>query len=94
MCTAFVGAAPTLPVRAGEIPCRLLGCAVEAFDPDGRPVIGEVGELVITEPMPSMPVAFWNDDDGVAAARGLLRDLPGRLAARRLDQDQRATARA
>src|SRR6195952_930189 len=56
VCTAFVGAAPTLPVRAGVIPCRHLGCAVAAFDPDGKPVIGEVGELVITEPMPSMPV--------------------------------------
>jgi acetoacetyl-CoA synthetase len=64
VCTAFVGGAPVLPVRAGVIPCRMLGCAVEAYDVTGKPVIGEVGELVITAPMPSMPVAFWNDPDG------------------------------
>jgi acetoacetyl-CoA synthetase len=64
VCTAFVGGAPVLPVHAGEIPARLLGCKVEAYDPDGRPVVGEVGELVITAPMPSMPVMFWNDPDG------------------------------
>jgi acetoacetyl-CoA synthetase len=64
VCTGFVGAAPVLPVRAGVIPCRMLGCAVEAFDVAGKPLIGEVGELVITAPMPSMPVAFWNDPDG------------------------------
>jgi acetoacetyl-CoA synthetase len=64
VCTAFVGGAPVLPVRAGVIPCRMLGCAVEAFDMAGHPIVGEVGELVITKPMPSMPVAFWNDPDG------------------------------
>ncbi|HWE56831.1 MAG TPA: acetoacetate--CoA ligase [Acidimicrobiales bacterium] len=64
VCTAFVGGAPNLPVRAGIIPCRLLGCAVASFDEAGQPVTGQVGELVITEPMPSMPVAFWGDDDG------------------------------
>jgi acetoacetyl-CoA synthetase len=64
VCTAFVGGCPMVPVRAGEISCRYLGCAVEAFDPTGRPVIGEQGELVITAPMPSMPVGFWNDPDG------------------------------
>ena len=64
VCTAFVGGAPVLPVRAGVIPCRMLGSAVEAFDMAGNSIIGEVGELVITEPMPSMPVAFWNDPDG------------------------------
>jgi acetoacetyl-CoA synthetase len=64
VCTAFVGGAPTLPVRAGVIPCRMLGCAVDAYDPHGRPLVGEVGELVITAPMPSMPVGFWNDPDG------------------------------
>jgi acetoacetyl-CoA synthetase len=64
VCTAFVGGAPVLPVRAGVLPCRMLGCAVEAYDMSGKPVIGEVGELVITEPMPSMPVGFWNDPDG------------------------------
>ena len=77
VCTAFVGAVPTLPVRAGEISARLLGCAVEAFDPDGKPVIGEVGELVITAPMPSMPVAFWNDPDGTRLREAYFDTYPG-----------------
>jgi acetoacetyl-CoA synthetase len=64
MCTAFVGASPILPVYEGEIACRCLGARVEAFDPSGQPVIGAVGELVITAPMPSMPVGFWGDADG------------------------------
>src|SRR5919197_2295606 len=64
VCTAFVGGTPVLPVRAGVIPGRMLGCAMEAYDAAGKPVIGEVGELVNTAPMPSMPVAFWNDPDG------------------------------
>lgn len=59
--TAFVGGAPLLPVRAGEISGPCLGAAVEAWDPDGRPVVEEVGELVITRPMPSMPTGFWDD---------------------------------
>lgn len=62
--TAFVGGSPTLPVRAGELQCRCLGCRVEAFDPSGGPLTDEVGELVVTEPMPSMPVYLWNDLDG------------------------------
>jgi acetoacetyl-CoA synthetase len=61
VCTAFVLSCPLLPVRAGEIQCRGLGAKVEAFDERGRAVIGEVGELVVTEPLPSMPVFFWND---------------------------------
>ena len=64
LCTAFVGGAPLLPVRSGELQCRSLGAKVEAYDEEGKPVIGEVGELVITEPMPSMPLFFWNDPDG------------------------------
>jgi acetoacetyl-CoA synthetase len=64
VCTAFVGGCPMVPVRAGEISCRYLGARVEAFDDTGRPVIGEQGELVITAPMPSMPVGFWGDADG------------------------------
>jgi acetoacetyl-CoA synthetase len=67
VCTAFVGSSPVVPVRAGEISCRLLGCAVEAYGADGRAVAaGVTGELVITAPMPSMPVGFWNDADGDA----------------------------
>jgi acetoacetyl-CoA synthetase len=64
VCTAFVGGVPTLPVYVGELQARCLGCAVEAWDPDGRPLVDEVGELVITKPMPSMPVFLWGDEDG------------------------------
>jgi acetoacetyl-CoA synthetase len=63
-CTGFVGGVPTLPVYLGEIQGRCLGCAIEAWDPQGRPLVDEVGELVITQPMPSMPLFFWGDDDG------------------------------
>ncbi len=58
---AFIGANPELPQAAGTMQCRILGCAVEAFDEHGRSVIDEVGELVCTEPIPSMPLYFWND---------------------------------
>jgi acetoacetyl-CoA synthetase len=64
LCTAFVGGCPLLPVYEGELQARSLGASVEAWDPDGHPLIGEVGELVITEPMPSMPLYLWNDPDG------------------------------
>ena len=63
-CTGFLGGVSTLPVYAGEIQARALGCAAYAFDEDGRAVTDEVGELVFAEPMPSMPVKFWNDPDG------------------------------
>ncbi|MDI3328800.1 MAG: acetoacetate--CoA ligase [Alicyclobacillaceae bacterium] len=61
VCTSFVTGCPLLPVYSGEIQCRALGVKVEAFDEQGRPLIDEVGELVVTEPMPSMPLFFWND---------------------------------
>ena len=64
VCTAFVGASPLVPVWEGELSCRHLGCAVEAFSAAGESLIAEQGELVITAPMPSMPVAFWNDPTG------------------------------
>jgi acetoacetyl-CoA synthetase len=64
VCTGFVGPCPLLPVRTGVIACRFLGAEVEAFGPDGKPLTAEVGELVITEAMPSMPVGFWNDPGG------------------------------
>jgi len=64
VCTAFVAGCPLLPVYEGELQCRALGCAVEAWDEQGNSLIDEVGELVITEPLPSMPIYFWNDDDG------------------------------
>ena len=64
VCTAFVGGVPLLPVYRGELQARSLGCAVESWDEDGNSLVGEVGELVITEPMPSMPVFFWGDPEG------------------------------
>ena len=77
VCTAFVGACPLVPVWAGEISCRCLGAKVESFDSDGRPVIGKLGELVLTEPMPSMPVAFWNDPDGAKYRASYFEHFPG-----------------
>ncbi len=77
LCTGFVGPCPLLPVRAGIISGRCLGARVEAFDADGKPVVGEVGELVITEPMPSMPVGFWNDPDGVRYRESYFEKYPG-----------------
>jgi acetoacetyl-CoA synthetase len=64
VCTAFVGGNPLLPVYEGEIQCRALGCALVAFDEQGNTIADAVGEMVITEPMPCMPVKFWNDPDG------------------------------
>jgi acetoacetyl-CoA synthetase len=61
VCTAFVGGCPLLPVYEGELQCRVLGCAVEAWNEQGHSVTDEVGELVLTEPLPSMPLFFWGD---------------------------------
>jgi acetoacetyl-CoA synthetase len=77
VCTAFVGSSPLTPVWEGEIPCSYLGCAVAAFDDDGRPVVGQQGELVVTEPMPSMPVGFWGDDDGSRYRAAYFEHFPG-----------------
>ncbi len=77
VCSAFVGACPMLPVWEGRISGPALGAKVEAFDPDGRPVLGEQGELVITEPMPSMPVGFWGDSDGSRYRSAYFDDFPG-----------------
>jgi acetoacetyl-CoA synthetase len=78
VCAAFVGAVKLLPVRAGEITCRLLGCAVEAFTEDGHPCPpGVQGELVVTEPMPSMPIGFWGDADGTKLRNAYFSDYPG-----------------
>ncbi|GAB1820413.1 acetoacetate--CoA ligase [Herbidospora sp. RD11066] len=77
VCTGFVGAVRTLPVHAGVIPCRSLGARVEAFDPAGHPVTDEVGELVVTAPMPSMPVMFWNDPDGHRYRESYFEEYPG-----------------
>ncbi|HEX6417196.1 MAG TPA: acetoacetate--CoA ligase [Acidimicrobiales bacterium] len=77
VCTAFVGGCPLVPVRAGEISCRYLGARVEAYDEAGRPVVGEQGELVITAPMPSMPVGFWGDPDGSRFRAAYFEAHPG-----------------
>jgi acetoacetyl-CoA synthetase len=77
LCTGFVGPNPLLPVRAGVIAGPCLGARVEAYDPAGRSVIGEVGELVITQPMPSMPVGFWNDPDGTRYRDSYFAEYPG-----------------
>jgi len=77
MCTAFVGGVPTLPVYLGELQARSLGAAVQAWDLDGRPLIDEVGELVITEPMPSMPIFFWGDEDGERLRESYFAMYPG-----------------
>jgi acetoacetyl-CoA synthetase len=68
---------PVLPVYLGELQARSLGASVEAWDPDGNSLIGEVGELVITEPMPSMPVCFWGDDDGSRLRDSYFSMYPG-----------------
>jgi acetoacetyl-CoA synthetase len=77
MCTAFVGGVPTLPVYLGELQARSLGAAVHAWDPDGNDLIDEVGELVITEPMPSMPIYFWDDPDGERLRDAYFSMYPG-----------------
>ncbi len=77
LCTAFVGAAPDVPVWLGELSCRSLGAAVFAFDEAGNSVIDEVGELVITAPMPSMPVFFWNDLSGTRLREAYFETYPG-----------------
>ena len=77
LCTAFVGGCPLLPVYAGELQARCLGAAVESWSEDGRPLVNEVGELVITEPMPSMPICFWNDPDGERYRASYFEMFPG-----------------
>jgi len=77
LCTAFVGGVATLPVYRGEIQARALGAAVEAWDEDGRPVVEEVGELVVTEPMPSMPLYLWGDEDGSRYRESYFEMFPG-----------------
>jgi acetoacetyl-CoA synthetase len=73
----FAGGAPTLPVWRGELQCRALAMAVDVYDEDGRPVRGDKGELVCTEPFPSMPVGFWNDPDGAKYHAAYFERFPG-----------------
>ena len=84
VCTAFLESAPTVPVWLGELSCAALGASVAAYDVRGAEVVDEVGELVLTKPMPSMPVSFWNDPDGSRLRAAYFADFPRRLAARRL----------
>jgi acetoacetyl-CoA synthetase len=77
VCTAFVGGCPLLPVYEGELQCRILGCAVESWDEQGVAHIDRVGELVITEPMPSMPLFFWGDEDGERLRESYFAMYPG-----------------
>jgi acetoacetyl-CoA synthetase len=77
LCTAFVGGVPTLPVYRGELQGRALGAKVEAWDEEGNAVTDEVGELVITEPMPSMPLFLWADEDGSRYEESYFEMFPG-----------------
>ncbi|MFG3352040.1 acetoacetate--CoA ligase [Streptomyces sp. NPDC048001] len=77
VCSCFAGAVPTLPVRIGELQAACLGTDLRSFDPQGRPLVGEVGELVVTNPMPSMPVRFWNDPDGSRYRESYFETYPG-----------------
>ena len=74
----FVAGSPLASVTAGEMQCRCLGVAVEAFNEAGKPVIGEVGELVVTEPMPTMPLYFWNDPGGARYRESYFELYPGK----------------
>jgi acetoacetyl-CoA synthetase len=77
VCTAFVGGCPLLPVYEGEIQCRGLGCAVESWDEQGRPLTDELGELVLTEPLPSMPLFLWGDSSGERMRESYFDMYPG-----------------
>ena len=77
VCTGFVVSCPLIPVRSGEIQCKGLGVAADAFDEAGEPILDAVGELVITEPMPSMPVHLWNDPSGERYREAYFETYPG-----------------
>ncbi|PSK96579.1 acetoacetyl-CoA synthetase [Murinocardiopsis flavida] len=77
VCSVLVGGVPTLPVYEGEIQAPALGMAVQAWDPDGSPLIGEVGELVVTRPAPSMPLFFWGDATGERLRDSYFAMYPG-----------------
>jgi acetoacetyl-CoA synthetase len=77
VCSGFVGSCPLRPVHAGEIQCRCLGARVEAFDESGASVVERVGELVVTAPMPSMPLYLWSDPDGARYRASYFETYPG-----------------
>lgn len=77
VCSGFLGGCILLPVYAGELQCRSLGAKVQAFDETGQPLVDEMGELVVTEPMPSMPLFFWNDPEGKRYRESYFEMYPG-----------------
>ncbi|MFI8102820.1 acetoacetate--CoA ligase [Streptomyces sp. NPDC086023] len=77
VCSCFAGAVPTLPVHIGELQAPCLGTDLQSWDPAGKPLVGEVGELVVTNPMPSMPIHFWNDPDGSRYRDSYFEMYPG-----------------
>lgn len=77
ICTAWVGSNPLLPVKAGELQCRTLGTAMEAWDDNGHAVVNELGEMIVTKPMPSMPIYFWNDENFERYTSSYFEDYPG-----------------
>ncbi|MET9963812.1 acetoacetate--CoA ligase [Streptomyces sp. NPDC006326] len=77
VCSCFAGAVPTLPVHIGELQAPCLGTDLQSWDPSGKPLTGEVGELVVTNPMPSMPIHFWNDPDGSRYRESYFEMFPG-----------------
>ncbi|MBC8417177.1 MAG: acetoacetate--CoA ligase [Desulfobacterales bacterium] len=77
ICSGFLGGCPLLPVHAGELQCRCLGVKASAFDESGNPLVDEVGELVVTEPMPSMPLYLWNDPEGQRYLESYFDMYPG-----------------
>ncbi|HVV89298.1 MAG TPA: acetoacetate--CoA ligase [Solirubrobacterales bacterium] len=77
VCSSFVTGVPTLPVYRGELQAKAPGVDVQSWDPDGRPHVGEVGELVVTQPMPSMPLFLWGDEDGSRYRESYFEMYPG-----------------
>ncbi len=77
VCSGFVGGSPILPVYEGEIQCRMLGCAVEAYNESGVSVVEELGEMVITKPLPSMPIYFWGDEENMRYQSSYFEMYPG-----------------
>jgi acetoacetyl-CoA synthetase len=77
VCSCFAGGIPTLPVHIGELQGPCLGTDLQAWDPSGKPVVDEVGELVVTKPMPSMPIQFWNDPNGTRYRESYFETYPG-----------------
>ncbi|MFG2193798.1 acetoacetate--CoA ligase [Streptomyces sp. NPDC048639] len=77
VCSCFAGAVPTLPVHIGELQAACLGTDLQAWDAHGKPVTDEVGELIVTNPMPSMPIHFWNDPDGSRYRDSYFEMFPG-----------------